>query len=457
MRFGELSLTTQFLLAGSGLMLLAMAVAGVLVNSLVANDAIQSKATATALLVTGITAPLTQDLTSDNALSADAAAQLDRLFEDRALAERFPHLEIWTSDGWIAYSRSKDLIGKRFDLPVGVQHALDGAVTAHFADLNAEEHTIRGWDTRFLEIYSPLREIGTDRIIAVAEIHEVTPPLVAHLEELASTTWFITAVGTGLIMLGLFGIVSRASRTITRQSADLRRRIQEAEIMSAQNLELKQQAERASQRITEATENFARSIGADLHDGPTQLVGFSILKLEQIRRAATPEERQAEIDIVETMLVDAVNDIRTISRGLLMPEIEGLSLAEIADRAVKAHELRTGTRVDVAIRAVPTILGNAVALSVFRFVQEGLTNAYRHAGGRGQRVEGQISDGILRLTVRDAGADVFSTAGEKHRSGFGIEGLRHRIESIGGTLTLTSATTGSSIEMRLKLDGPALA
>lgn len=449
--FDGLTLSSQFLAAGGLLMVAATAMAGLLVNALVANEAVTSKAGATALFVSTFMTPLVQELATAEVLSPLSAVRIQQLFDDAAFEARFPELEIWTPGGVIAYSRSAELIGQKFTVPRGMRDALEGGVGAELADLGAQQHVLRGWSTRYLEVYSPLRDLGTGEIIAVAEIHETTLPLEGHLRELAWGTWTIVVLLTSVIMLGLAGIVFRGSRTITRQSTDLRRRVQEAEQMSAQNLQLRLDTEHASRRVTEATESFARSVGADLHDGPAQLVGFSILKMEHLRRSKRAEERRAAIDVVETMLIDAANQIRDISKGLLLPEIEGLALTEIVARAVGTHELRTGTLVAVELAGADIQPSPAVGLCIYRFVQEGLANAYRHADGRGQRIRSEVRGGELVVTVFDNGP---AERADEHgrQSGFGLTGLRHRVESIGGTMRFSRGKAGSKVQMRLRLD-----
>ena len=341
--FSRRKLTTQFLAAGGCLMLVAMGVAGLLINTLVAGHTIRGEAAATALFMQSIASPLAQDLASSDELSPRSRQALDQLFDDAEFATRYPHLEIWTPEGAVAYSRTPSIIGQRFNISAGLREALQGDISARFSDITAAEHVVRGIAVRHLEIYSPLRDHSTGRIIAVAEIHEVTEPLAQNLKILSFQTWSVTAILTMLIMAGLFGIVRRGSRTIERQREDLAERIRDTEILLGENVSLKNRAERASVRVAELNEGFLRGIGADLHDGPAQLLGYSILKLDQVRRAEDPATREEILRNVEEMMSDAMLEIRTISKGMLLPEIDHLSLREAIERAIKLHEARTKT------------------------------------------------------------------------------------------------------------------
>ena len=183
--FSRRELTTQFLAAGGCLMLVAMGIAGLLINTLVAGHTIRGEAASTALFMQSIAAPPAQDLARSDELSQKSRQALDQLFEDAEFAARFPHLEIWTPEGVVAYSRTPSIIGQRFNISVGLREALQGDISARFSDITAGEHVVRGIAVRHLEIYSPLRDHSTGRIIAVAEIHEVTEPLAQNLRALS--------------------------------------------------------------------------------------------------------------------------------------------------------------------------------------------------------------------------------------------------------------------------------
>ena len=88
----------------------------------------------------------------------------------------------------------------------------------------------------------------------------------------------------------------------------------------------------------------------------------------------------------------------------------------------------------------------------YRFVQEGLNNAYRHAGGHGQTVECRHEGDVFVLRVSDDGG---GTAGrpETSEGSLGLFGLRGRVESLGGTFSVRHGRQGTVIEMATVLNG----
>ena len=446
-RFGDLSLSSQFVVAGGLIMMIAAFIAGYFVSAIVSQISIERTAVSTALLIESLVAPLVQNLVTDDALNKDSAASIDGTIGTAPFNRRFPYLDIWKKGGVVAYSTTTSLIGQKFEVSPGLAAAFAGDVSARYTDLSAREHMVREFRENFLEIYVPIRAGVTGQIIAVAEIHEVPNVLSRELRDVRVASWLAVASATSLIMLGLFAVVRRGSRTIELQQSELIKRIEDIERISNQNVLLRQRTLNASVRLTEMTELQMRRIGAELHDGPAQLIGFANVKIENVRRAATPEEREKELRSIESALADSLDQIRMMSRGLILPEIEYLPLSEVVKRVVHNHELRTGTTVAVHGGNVSQDFSHAIKICVYRFIQEGLNNAFRHAGGDGQTVFCDFTSMLLTVAVQDSGEENWAQP-VTGSSGLGLIGLRERVESLGGAFKVQrELERGARIEM----------
>ena len=149
-----------------------------------------------------------------------------------------------------------------------------------------------------------------------------------------------------------------------------------------------------------------------------------------MREERVGTDRQDEIDRVERAISDALAEIRTISRGLSLPDVAEKAPAEIVRMAIEEHRSRTGNHVDVELACdTPVALPLAVRLCLYRFVQEGLNNASRHAKAVGMGVYLSCDAETLSLAVRDAGPGISHESGT---FGLGLSGLRDRVESLGG-------------------------
>ena len=93
-------------------------------------------------------------------------------------------------------------------------------------------------------------------------------------------------------------------------------------------------------------------------------------------------------------------------------------------------------------------LGTSEKISIYRFVQEGLNNAWRHGKGRNQAVKAGVKSGRLIVEVMDGGPGF-----EPGRSeGLGLAGLRERIESIGGQFETLSGPQGTRLVISLSVE-----
>jgi hypothetical protein len=406
----------------------------------------RNTAAATALYMESFIAPRVQELGETSRVSPATQRELDKLFMDNKLAKRIVSVKIWKEGGLIAYSSHPSIMGQEFPLTDELRKAWSGQVSAEFGDLGDEEDALeRARKQPLLEIYSPIREISTGRIIAVAEFYENADELERNLFRANVKSWLVVAGATLLMMLALSGIVVRGSRTIERQRTQLQLRVEELSALLNQNRELRNRLQTSSNRVAEINERYLRRIGADLHDGPAQLISFALLRLDSLRSALRdlfPDRTDSDdVTAIRDALHEAMGEIRELSAGLTLAKLEEMSPLSVLKEIVSAHEKRTGTAVTLAVDSIPEDLPVPLKISVFRFVQEALNNAYRHGKGIDQTVTCRFDGGQLELEVADGGPgfDPGQANGAGEDSGLGLIGLRERIESLGATLDITSA------------------
>jgi len=101
-----------------------------------------------------------------------------------------------------------------------------------------------------------------------------------------------------------------------------------------------------------------------------------------------------------------------------------------------------GLDVRLHVTGVPATLPRSVDLSAYRIVQEGLTNALKHSGGRRADVTVEYGSGELRLEVRDDGAAGFAQGDEL---GHGLIGIGERVKAYGGDMSAFVATSGGFV------------
>jgi signal transduction histidine kinase len=389
-------------------------------------------------------APLSQELTRSDGLSASAARALDEVLANTPLGRRVISFKLWRQGGRIVYASNPDLAGQVFPPTDDLKAAWSGQVVANFDALGDDEDAPeRATGIPLLEIYSPIREVWSGNVIGVAEFYEEARDLKWNIFAARLESWLVVGAVTATTAAALFGIVLGGSRTIERQRVALEARVGQLGTLAAQNDALRRRVQRAASRATELNERYLRRISAELHDGPAQLVGFAALRVESIGEGSV-RDRVDEVQKIRSSLADALGDLRAICRGLALPEIDGMSLSELLGHAVAAHRERTQASVqldldgDLAAQALP----RSLRICVYRFIQEGLNNAYRHAGGAPVRVSAEVRGKSLFLAVEDEGPGLEEA--DPPREGLGLSGLRDRVESLGGEFRIESRESGGA-------------
>ncbi len=456
-RWTRIGLTRRYALASAPVFLALALGLGWWVDSAIARQVVQNSAVNIALYVQSFIGPSLQELADGGELSQQAKDGIDALLTDTPLGQRILSVKVWQQGGRIAWYSRHEMIGKTFPLTESMKQAWRGIVTAEFESLEDEEDAVEAdLGIPLLEVYSPVRENGTDRIIAVAEFYQDATTLDAQLAKTRFRTWFIVLGAAMVAYLLLFGIVRAGGRVIQLQREALHAQVSELSRLLKHNSELSDRVRRATRRATELNERFLRRVSAELHDGPAQYLSLALLRLDAVEASVpgrTADAADEDFDDVRRNLREALEEIRQISRGLGLPELQELDVLDTVRRVVRSHERRTGTRIEIHADRLEEGLdvGASVKLTAYRLIQETLMNGYRHAAGSTQQVSvGNDSDWLL-VEVADDGPG-FDREASLRGDRLGLVGLRERVESIGGRFELlTSPGNGTTIRAHLPL------
>jgi signal transduction histidine kinase len=467
--WNRLTLAQRFAVACFTVLVAGMLVIGWWVSAEIEAGVTRNSAVTTALYMNSFIAPEVAELEFRETLSPESIAALDRLHKETPLGKGIVSSKIWGPGSRILYSSRPSIIGQVFPETPSLRAAFEGHVTAEFSNLEDEEDSLeRGHGHRLLEIYSPVRAKGSDRVIAVAEFYEHAHELEARLLRARVSSWIVVAAVTSIMFWLLFGIVRGGSQTISRQQRELRSRVGDLSALLKQNDELSERVRRATNRATEINERFLRRVSAELHDGPAQALGFALLRLDSVKQYiggceyadhvegcpyAGKMSDGHNVDSIRSSLNEALQEIRNLSSGLALPELGDLTLKQCLQRVVRSHERRTGSQVDMDVDGLPSEMSLPVKISVYRFVQEALHNAYNHGGGKGQRLTvAKTDDAALNVTVSDEGSGFDPSQKLETPVHLGLVGMRERIESLGGDFELRSTPgQGTRVSARLPL------
>jgi two-component system sensor histidine kinase UhpB len=382
----------------------------------------------------------------------DPESRLNQILGDLS---RLRHVSITLRDGGAALPRSKpaaDSGGERappawfvalvhpekatVSVPVSI-HGKDGSlmITPHPDDEIAEI-----WDGIVTQV-----EIGSAIAVALFLIMmAVVSRALAPLEALSRA---MTAIGEGAYDV-------RVKPSGAPELAAICRRLNHLAAVLGEAVEEKR---RLAERAVSLQDLERKEIARELHDefGP-YLFSIRAHASALVRLAETGETGAEALHRHGDAILEQVNALQQFNRRVL-EKLRPVALAELGLREALDALLRLWreSNPDVAIetRISPSLgdAGETAELTIYRVVQEALTNVFRHAGATAIDVTiepAAQTDGLprgrdcTRVRVRDNGRGLANS----HKLGRGLTGMRERILALGGTLTVASADDGVMVE-----------
>ncbi len=461
MRF--LNPTQRLTLIGFVIVISGVMGSGWWVSQQIRAGVIHETAATMVLYVDSFIAPHLQELGRSPSFTPEKLNALNNLLKDTDLGYRIVAFLVWdVSSNHVLYSNVPSLIGQGPEEgEEGLAFARQGKVAPKISTLDDAENAVFGTRyTRLLETYIPVRRHGSGQIIAVVEFYQSVDNLEAEIAARQRLGWLAVSATATVIYLVLVGYVRWADKTIGRQKAALSDQVARLTDLLAQNEELRHRMRRAAASVTTLNEQWLRRISAELHDGPAQEIGLALLRLDRVIGQSEEDlagdadrlQRQEHLPLIHSYLGHAMQELRDIAAGLGLPQLNELTLADTVSRAVRAHERRTGTKVALDSGNFPEQAPLPVKITTYRFIQEALNNAYRHAGGTGQQVRVRGDAGQLSIEVMDQGPGFDTNQVVNLDDHFGLAGMRERVESLGGSFHIESEINqGTKVIARLPL------
>ncbi len=448
---GLRSLSIQFLAAGGLVMAVAAYAVGTWVSDRIERGVVQNSGASAALYIESLI-PNRSFIDEDESTVSDAARlALRKAFSEGILSESVVTYNIWGKDGEVLDSFRPDLRGRKFEPSEALLMAWAGEVASQFQDIEIQaDHPESTLGVPLLEVYVPIRDAFTGQVLAVVEFYQRAEQLAAELEKARNDSWMLVLQIFGLSGAVLFIIVHAGSRQIERQREQLKVRLAESQRLSKHNDALRERVMRAAQRSTAQSEKIMQRIGHDLHDGVAQHLSLASLRLEGAGLGASDDA-----ETVTTALSNAMTELRAISRGLALPDLATLSLDGCIAQAVSDHNKSFGTNAKLVEETKErTEVSYATKLCIYRFLQEALANANRHANATSVEVRVSVENGRVKVVVSDDGQgfETQSQSGLREDGGQGLVGLADRAATLNGQIDIDTAPgVGTTITLRLPL------
>lgn len=444
----RLSLVHRFLLIGFLILLVGMVLIGTWVGNQIEAGVISGTGVVTNMYLDGAISPHVQSLAAGGRLDDADRVALDRMLSGTHLGEHIVGLKIWGRNGRIVYdSADPSDVGTVYTMEPALASAFSGEVRSRIVE-KAELKDVFGdgrW-SRLIETYTPLRADDDRSVLAVAGFFNTAEGLEQSVRAAQLRSWGVHGAITLAMLVLLATLVRKANDTVTATQRELKEKLAQLTALLAQNEHLHDRVNRAAARTMALNEQFLRNIATDLHDGPGQGLALASMRIDALADVCGNCEHSigrggnvsGEFRTIHLALQSALTDLRAILRGLQLPEIEQLSLAETLQRAADDHQRKTGVAVPLTLRNAPDSAALPVRITLFRVLQESLANGFRHGGGRNQRVAVTGAAGAVTVEVADDGPG-FDPGALKADGHFGLDWMRERVELLGGNFEVRSA------------------
>jgi signal transduction histidine kinase len=213
---------------------------------------------------------------------------------------------------------------------------------------------------------------------------------------------------------------------------------------------------RLTTRIAElAAEGERGRIAREIHDGIAQMVYMLSLSLETAvdRVGSDPDEQRQRLKDLTALAKNALWEVRQYIFDLrpLLSGDEGLVGA--VQGQVKEFQAVSDMPVEVTVSGTPVRLPVETSAALYRIVQEGLGNVFRHARASRVHVALGFAGGTVRLAIDDDGVGI-GEAEPGARIGYGMGNLRQRVEGLHGRIDVRSEPgAGTRIEVTVPIGG----
>ncbi len=213
-----------------------------------------------------------------------------------------------------------------------------------------------------------------------------------------------------------------------------------------QNLE-KYQKILVMDSMLQGQEEERKRIAKDLHDGLGSVLAAARIQMRNIQLEIDKLGELRLVNKTESLIDHACKEVRRIAHDMMPIALIDLGFCEAIHDLVDDLQLREQLLVDLRLPEKMPNLDNAIALNIYRIIQELLQNVLRHAHANILELHIERSDDALILTIADDGVgfDVRNSA-----AGLGLQSIRSRVNYLNGTLALdTGPDSGSRFRIHI--------
>ena len=304
------------------------------------------------------------------------------------------------------------------------------------------------WDAVISDHHLP-RFSSTDALAVLRESGQVLPFLIvsgAIGEDLA-----VEAMRNGADDYLIKGRLARLGPALTnalRAARTRRERLAAEQALRASEQQLRE----LSAHLQSVVEEERKAIAREVHDEIGGMLTALRFDLSWIGRHAEPAAARRAAQALETLDL-AQRATQDIVRNLRPPVLDA-GIVTAIEWQLGQFRRRSGLAAHLSTSTDTIALADETAMTVYRTVQEALTNVVKHAGARSVSVDMVVSDNMLSLEFHDDGRGIGADDLGKPQS-FGLRGLAERARAVGGWLDVSRTGAGTTLMLTVPvLAGP---
>ena len=218
-----------------------------------------------------------------------------------------------------------------------------------------------------------------------------------------------------------------------------------------------EQIQKLGVNVIRAQEEERRKVARDIHDGPAQLLANIVMRAEFCLKLMDIDHNKVKQELVELqqMVRQSLQDVRKIIFDLRPMVLDDLGLIPAINRYVEEFMTQTGLPAELVVIGETKRFTNTIEVALFRVFQECLSNIRKHSKANHLLVKIEVLPSKVNLTVKDNGVGFSpkNVMADNKQEGYGLLGMRERIQILNGEFAITSALdSGTSIHISVPLE-----
>jgi two-component system sensor histidine kinase DegS len=194
--------------------------------------------------------------------------------------------------------------------------------------------------------------------------------------------------------------------------------------------------------IIRAQEEERKRVAREIHDGPAQSFANVVMRAEFCIKLLDrePVKVKDELYRIINLVQENLQDVRKIIFDLRPMVLDDLGLVPALKRYIEDYYSENGIFVDLTVSGKEQRLDSSIELTLFRVVQESLTNVRKHANAKEVIIKIEFLPRKINVVIRDNGFgfDIENISSQMKGTGFGLIGMRERIQLLRGKMDIKS-------------------